>query len=184
MAQVRVFVDDAVLGKLPQVCAKSGKATDSRLRIIHEIGRSPMPSLLWLLVFAGPAGWIALALLLPKGSGEELTIHVPLSDESYARFTAARRRRNLTDAAAVAALSAVALLVASAGIYPGGVLLLVLLAMGGLLARVEAAQRFRSASVGVAFDASRRWVTLQGVHPDFADAYDPETRSHQLADRT
>ena len=183
MAQVKVFVDDAVLGQLPLVCAKGGTATDSRLRIVHEIG-SPVPSLLWLLLLAGPVGWIALALLLPQSSGEQLTIEVPLSDERYERFTAARRRRNLTDAAGVVALCAVGLLIASAGIYPGGVLLLVLVAIGGLLAHVEAVQRFKRASVGVALDGSRRWVTLQRVHPKFADACVAQARSHQLADRT
>lgn len=183
MAQARVFVDDAVLGQLPQICAKGGQATASRLRIVHQVGRSPVPSFLWLLVFAGPVGWVVLALLMLRASGEELTVEVPLSDDRYDTFTAARRRRSLIDLAGFAALCGAGLVVATAGISPVSVVLLLLILVCGLLADVRATDRLKSASVGVVLDGSRRWVTLQRVHPAFANACAAQARSHQLADR-
>ncbi len=38
MAAVMVFVDDAVLGHLPSVCAKDGVSTDDRLTLTQNVG--------------------------------------------------------------------------------------------------------------------------------------------------
>jgi hypothetical protein len=72
MAAVRVFVDDAVLGRFPPVCAKTGMPSDGRLAVTTTVGGSGRVSAPWLilLVLLGPIGWVALAVLavaLPTG---------------------------------------------------------------------------------------------------------------------
>src|SRR4029450_2433849 len=62
MADVRVFVDDAVLGRLPDVCAKSGAPADGWLTVTETVGRSGGIATPWLLLLLilGPLGWLAL----------------------------------------------------------------------------------------------------------------------------
>ena len=49
MALTRVFVDDAVLGRLPQVCAKDAVATTSHLTVDQAVGERGLGAL-WLLL--------------------------------------------------------------------------------------------------------------------------------------
>ena len=179
MAQVKVFVDDAVLGRLPQVCAKDGTATDAQLRVVHHVRQGQPSSLVWLLVFAGPLGWIALAFLLPGGTDERLTVEVPWSDASYDRLTEARRQRNRSAALCLFGATAVFLVIWSRGIGPGDLLLFVVVVAGAIAAQVAADRRFSRFSIGVDLDASRRWVTLRRVHPDFAAACEAQLSSRQ-----
>ena len=53
--------------------------------------------------------------------------------------------------------------------------------LGGAAWYVAADQRLTKASVGVDLDASRRWVTLRRVHPDFAAACRDQVPSHEPA---
>ena len=170
MAEVTVFVDDAVLGRLPQVCSKRGTATGSRLRVVEEVGRSNRLGVLWLLVLAGPLGWVALLFLASRDAGEHLAVEVPLSDEAYDELAAGQRLRRVALVGGVATAVALLLLGAWARLGPLGVVLLVGSALATVVAVLLAERRIGRASVGVSLDASRRWVTLAGVHPAFVAA--------------
>ncbi len=76
MATVSVFVDEAVRGRLPMVCAKTGQPADLLVRTTQSVGG--LPGAAWLLVFLGPPGWGILLLLALFGSGQEsLTARIP-----------------------------------------------------------------------------------------------------------
>ena len=179
MAEVTVFVDDAVLGRLPQVCAKHGTPTGSRLRIVEEVGRSNRLGLLWLLALAGPLGWVVLIVLASRDSGEHLAVEVPLSEAAYDELTAGTRLRLAAVVGGAVAVVALFLLGAWAQLGALGLVLLVGAAVAALVAVLVAERRIGRASVGVSLDASRRWVTLTGVHPAFAAAF-----REQQAERT
>src|SRR5262245_36835692 len=122
MAWLTVFVDDAVCGRLPPVCAKTGRPSDGRLAVSHDDVRGASSvSTAWLLplLLFPPIGWQILLLLAT----------------------------------------------------------LVVCVIGALLAEWRVGQ----ASVAVDLDASRRWVTLRGVAPEFARAVRArQSRSDQL----
>ena len=59
---VRVFVDDAVQGRFPRVCARTGRPSDGWLSIDAVVGRSRSMSttaIVLLILFGGPLGWMA-----------------------------------------------------------------------------------------------------------------------------
>ena len=170
MAEVTVFVDDAVLGLLPRVCSKRGTPTGSRLRTVEEVGRSNRLGVLWLLVLAGPLGWIALLFLASRDAGEHLAVEVPLSDEAYDELAAAERLRRLAVVGGIGAVVALLLLGSWAQLQATGVVLLAGAVVVTLVAVLVAERRIDRASIGVSLDASRRWVTLSGVHPAFVAA--------------
>lgn len=174
-------MDDAVLGRLPAVCIKDGTPAASRLRIIEQVGRPEGLGVLWLLLLLGPIGWVVLAVVWAWPAGERLAIEVPMSDAAYDRFTEARKNRTLAGACSLLGIAFAALvLVGSAFGLIGDVL--VVGTVAGLLAMWWVADgRFRRASVGVALDASRRWVTLRRVHPTFAAACDDKVSSDHAA---
>ena len=166
MASVEVFVDDAVRGRLPHVCAKTGVPADGKLRIRQTGGRVG-PAV--LLVFLGPLGWIALFVISwAAGRFGELNVRLPYSQRAADHESHLRHDRLIAFAVAGFALL-VALLCASrdhetpAGLFAGAA---ILAAVVGAVQHV----RLQRAQVGVRLDASRRWVILTGVHPDFARA--------------
>lgn len=179
MAEVTVFVDDAVTGRLPGVCAKAGVPASGRLRIVQEIGRSNRLGILWLLLLMGPLGWIALLFLASRDAGERLAVEVPYSDSAYEMIVGARRLRN--GALLVGALGAIGLLLLAVWAHLGqaGVLLMLVVAASAIVAAGIAEWRLQRASVEVALDASRRWVTLRGVHPAFVAACQAQTLEHR-----
>jgi hypothetical protein len=167
---VTVFVDDAVRGRLPDICVKDGVPTRGRTRVTEEIGRSNRLGVLWLLVLAGPIGWLALLFLLSRDSGEYLTVELPYSDGAHARLTAAYRLRTVARRVAVfggLGLLAVTLL---AHLQAAGFALIILTVGAGAIAMVVADYRIGRVLVAVRLDASRRWVALRNVHPAFAAA--------------
>jgi hypothetical protein len=170
MAEVTVFVDDAVRGTLPNVCAKDGVTATGRFRVTKEVGRSNRVGVLWLLALVGPLGWLVLVYLLVRDSGERLDVQLPYSDEAYERFAAARRLRSR--ALVVAVVGGLALLFVAAWVHLGaaGGLIAFVVIVASLIVAVAADLRMERALVRVSLDASRRWVTLTGVHPAFADA--------------
>lgn len=170
MAEVTVFVDDADLGRLPQLCAKRGTPTGSRLRTVEEVGRSNRLGVLWLLVLAGPLGWIALLFLTSRDAGEHLAVEVPLSDGAHGELAAGQRLRRVAVVGGVGAVLALWLLGAWAQLGTSGVVLLAGVAVATLVVVFIAERRIDRASIGVSLDASRRWVTLAGVHPVFVAA--------------
>jgi len=171
MAEVAVFVDDAVRGRLPDICTKDGVPARGRLRVVEEIGRPHRIGILWLLLFLGPVGWIVLLVLASRNSGERLAVVLPYSDAAYERFSRARTRRNL--ALAVGAIGGVGLVLVTAWaqLGPAGYVLAAGVVGAASVALMIAEYRLGAASVGVRLDASRRWVTLQSVHPAFARSY-------------
>lgn len=181
MAEATVFVDDAVLGRLPQVCAKRGTSTGSHLRIVEEVGRSNRLGILWLLALAGPLGWLVLLVLGSRDSGEHLAVEVPLSDGAYAELVAARRLRNWALVCGLALTVVLILLTGWAQLGTSGLVLAGATGLATVVVAFVAEVRIGRASVGVALDASRRWVTLDGVHPAFAAAC-RERHAHQVAD--
>ena len=154
-----MFVDDAVLGLLPPVCTKKGTPTGSRLRVVEEVGRSNRLGILWLLVLAGPLGWLVLLALASRDTGERLAVELPLSDAAYAELGAAR-----------------SLLTGWAQLGTAGLVLVIGAGLATVVGTMVGEWRLGRASVGVSLDASRRWVTLDGVHPGFAGA----CREHRL----
>ena len=175
MTSVSVFVDDAVCGRLPGTCAKTGAAADGMVRI-EQVRGGIGPG--WLLVFLGPVGWIVLVVLAATSRPELLTVRVPMSAAAAAREPHLRRQRLV---AAVACL----------GLVFGAVLQLdpVPVAAWHVAAAVAAvvAIAFHATSVwtrvGVDLDASRRWVTLSRVHPAFAAAVRARRTDQEHSDR-
>lgn len=178
MTAATVFVDDAVLGRLPDVCVKTGVPADGTLEVRQEIGAGTRLGVLWLLALAGPIGWLVLVGLwfALRDRGEVLTVRLPLSERAHEQRQAARRREVL---ALVALGVMLAVLMASLVLPVSGPVgstaqarMLALCVLGlAVTAAVAAwrASRLRVRwSVAVTLDASRRWVTLNGVHERFA----------------
>jgi hypothetical protein len=178
MAQATVFVDDAVLGDLPPVCAKTGEPTTDQLRVRSAIGDRAGFGIAWLLLLAGPLGWLGLVVMAIARSGrtEEIVVRIPMHETAYQRLRATRRLENvglalvlltfpvllLTLTIGNPTLQRFAVLAAAAGFVLGVVLLV-----------VSSVQQ-RAAKVRVDLDASRRWVHLGDVHPAFAAACEAE----------
>ena len=171
-----VFVDDAVRGTLPDVCAKDGVPTHDRIVVRDELGDRAGLGVAWLLLLFGPLGWLGLLLIaFSRGArGEVLTVQVPMSEPAYARLKAARRmqRVGLTVAVAAFVIGFLTLASANLGELEGRFVSLALLAAlaGGVLSVIVGEARIRAGSVQVDLDASRRWVTLSRVHPAFVAA--------------
>ena len=180
VASVTVFVDDAVRGTLPEVCARDGVPTTDQLRRVEPVGddRSGF-GVAWLLLLAGPLGWLGLLVIAASRSGrvEELRVTLPMSEAAYQRMRTARRLRDRATLALMASgVAGLLLLMAQSGpLTRFGALVALGLAAAALVAVVIGAGRFRRERIGVRLDASRRWVTLSGVHPTFAAACDAHT---------
>lgn len=171
-----MFVDDAVRGTLPGICAKDGVATTSGMTIRSELGDRAGMGVAWLLLLAGPIGWFALLLISMSRGGrrEVLTVQVPLSEPAYQRLRAARRKQHVWIAVTVLSVVAVIMsLVTSADpslLVRTGFLLGAALAIIGVIGLIANEARLRRARIVVDLDASRRWVTLSDVHPAFVAA--------------
>jgi hypothetical protein len=163
MATVEVFVDDAVRGRLPRVCAKTGLSSDGKLRIEQQMGGLGFA---WLLIFLGPVGWIVLLFCSWSGSGSGvLTVRLPYSDAAVDHEWRLRRIR--FRAAALALLGfglALAIQSEPATAVVGTA------TVGLALVSLVAHARLLTVRIGVRLDASHRWVTLTHVHPDFVRA--------------
>jgi hypothetical protein len=173
MAQVTVFVDDAVLGRLPPVCVKDGVRTTDRLTFAQDVSGPTGLGVAWLLVLAGPLGWIGLFVIsaIRSGDGSMLTVTVPFSETAYRRGTQAKRAR--LQAALVCAGTAIAGLLALLLKSTDGRLLalgLAVVAGGALIKVIMQSVRLSRLAVRLSLDASRRWVTLSGVHPNFVES--------------
>lgn len=168
MASAMVFVDDAVLGRLPAVCAKSGVDTPDHLIMTVPGGGNEGLGIAWLLVLAGPIGWLGLIALQLTRRAETLTVRVPYCDATYDTLRRARRtRRNVGIVMVLAFL--LALLVAIPATFGArAAAALGATCVGMLIMYITETVRIRRASVGVALDGSRRWVTLSRVSEFFA----------------
>jgi len=164
MAAATVFVDDAIRGDLPPICARTGEPADLLVRIRQPVGGG-IPWYVWMLFLLGPLGvgaFVLMALFAP--GAEYLTVRVPRTEASFARERrlALWRLMYLGAGLAVPFLGVLELhtfpalwLAAGAGC---------LLAAGGLTCVLW----YQSIAIGI--DVTRRWVTLSNVHPAFAEA--------------
>jgi len=172
MASVTVFVDDAVLGALPRICVIDGVDTDDQLTLTQSLGTRTGLGVAWLLVLAGPLGWIGLLVIAALRRGDEyLTVTLPFSEDAYLRRRRAQRSRACALGATAATLFGA--FVAAVQHTSGYHVVEVALAVAGCVAlwRVLVEDlRLRRASVRLSLDASRRWLTLAGVHDAFAAA--------------
>lgn len=165
MASIRVFVDDAIKGDLPQVCVHSGIPADVSVQVVAPVGA---PSdWRWLLLLFGPIGWVIFFVTGP--SRETLIVQLPFASTVVEE----RRRHAVTRFAAGVA----ALILFLAGFLTAtywwftwlSSLVLVIVA-------VQAHLKVARLEVGVGLDASRRWVTLTGVHENFVAALPAQMR--------
>ncbi|HEV2069387.1 MAG TPA: hypothetical protein VGR26_06305 [Acidimicrobiales bacterium] len=157
MAAVTIFVDKVVRGDLPMVCAKTGTPAVGKAKVTST---TRSPGLAWLLVFFGPPGWLALAVILWIG-GERLGGRVPMSQDAFDRVQ--WRTRAAWIAAAASLVSVVLAFVLTLPIFAW-------LGMAAMVAAFGFGIGANFATVGIDLDASRRWVTLSGVHRDFVTA--------------
>ena len=164
MAAVSVFVDDAIRGDLPLVCAKTGEPADLVIRMRQPVGGG-IPFWAWFLLFLGPLGILALVLAAILAPGAEyLTVRIPETEASFQRERQVERWRLVALGAGV--------VFPFLGILGVGMFPLVWLAFG--LACFLAAGALTVAlwrqSIGVSIDVTRRWVTFTNVHPNFVEA--------------
>jgi MFS family permease len=164
MAAVTVFVDDAIRGDLPMVCAKTGQPADLRVRVRQPVGGG-IPGWVWFLFFLGPLGFfgLLLAALLAPGT-EYLTVRIPESEASFQRERQLERWRLAALGAGVAFPFLAAF---GVGMFPQ---LWLLLTVGGFTAAAGLTWVLWRQSVSVSIDVTRRWVTLTNVHASFAEA--------------
>jgi len=182
LANVTVFVDDAVLGKLPDVCVIDGIATADKLTFRQQVSGSAGLGVAWLLILAGPLGWLGLAVIaLFRQSAEYLTVTLPYSENVQLRRVRAERARLKATVVMLAAflLAIVAVVQESSG-FDLVALGLAAFGVGALISLVMHATRIHHLSVQLRLDASRRWVTLHGVDPEFALAVERRASSVEI----
>ena len=161
MSSVTVFVDDAVQGHLPYVCAKTGEPADGLQRV--EQGQGPGPGV-FLLLFLGPIGWIVLIAL--SGRTSFLTVRLPVSDAALSFDRGLRRVRMIALLVALGAGVSAVFVRAEPMLMPP----LAVVAGVAVVVAIIYAIRVSLNTVGIELDASGRWVTLRRVHPNFARA--------------
>ena len=184
MHAVTVFVDEAVLGELPPVCVINGTPTDDRLTLTQDVGNETGLGVAWLLILAGPLGWLGLLIIASMQRGERLTVTLPYSEDAHTRLRRARRAR--TQAMLVMGAGVVtAFLAWQHGSTDSGLLALALavVAVVALIKVIIESVHVSRATVRLSLDASRRWLTLIGVHGNFVDAVDRDAYSRRGAVR-
>ncbi|HWI04661.1 MAG TPA: hypothetical protein VNT52_12695 [Acidimicrobiales bacterium] len=172
MAAVSVFVDDAIRGDLPLVCAKTGEPADLKARTRHAVGGG-FPLVLWFLLFLGPLGIVVLvvaALFTPRP--EYLTVRIPETEESFSRERQMERWRLVALGAGVV----LPLLgIVGVGMFP---LMWVGAGLGCWMVAGALTWMLWRQSIGVSIDVSRRWVTFSGVHPAFVEAVERQEAAY------
>jgi hypothetical protein len=182
VGDVTVFVDDAVLGRLPPVCVKDGVVTDDRLTFSQDVSGGSGLGVAWLLLLAGPLGWVGLIVVSAfRGGGAMLSVTVPFSEAAYIRMKRAKGTRLQAElilvGAAVGAVLAVFLRTTDGRLLAVG---LAVIAVGALLKVIVATVQLHRLTVRLSLDASRRWVTLSGVHPNFVDAVEHDRHDSDI----
>ena len=169
MAEVTVFVDDVVLGRLPQLCIKEGIPTRDHLTV-RDASSGPGFGATWLLVLLGPPGWIIL-LVLSLAAGGGVTGRLPFSEFAYRRLVVAQRMQTVWIVATiVVGLLALLGLAIDTSASLAAAIALGAATVGAAVKLGFQTREVRRAEVHLVLDASRRWVTIRGVHPDFAAA--------------
>jgi hypothetical protein len=181
MAATRVFVDDAVLGRLPAVCAKTGVATSDHLIMTVPVGTSEGLGIAWLLILAGPIGWLGLFIYATFRRVETLTVQLPYCETAYAELTAARRTRRNSGLSSII-LFVVALVATIPSTFAARAIAaaLAVIALGLLVTYIIETLHLRRLAVRVDLDGSRRWVTLSNVNDAFAEAVRQSLADHYV----
>jgi hypothetical protein len=164
MTSVEVFVDDAVRGRLPYVCAKTGVPAEGKLTVEHSTGGIGFA---WLLIFLGPFGWLLLlGIVIGAARLDRFTVRLPYSERAVEYESLLRRARLAAGVATVGFA-----LLATIAQWPTGLRVAFALAafVFGAVAIVMQVRLWR-AQVAVHLDASRRWVRRSRVHPNFVRA--------------
>jgi hypothetical protein len=172
MAETMVFVDDVVLGTLPPICVKTGTPTTDRLVVRHEVWTTSGLGIAWLLLLAGPLGWLGLFVFsLTRRPEGTLRVELPFSEAAHQELRRLRRMRVVAALAVVgfAGLAVVGLVLAT---FDGTVLgsAAAAAALFCVIRWILAVRQGGRAAVDIDLDASRRWVTLGRVHPNFVEA--------------
>lgn len=171
MAQVTVFVDDAVLGRLPMVCVRTGEPADGLHRVHRGIGG--LSGWAFLLIFLGPVGWIVLVALSVSSRSRDLLVRLPYTQSALDAERRAFQAAMVAFATAVLAGMGTAWLGASRAESQVRSVLFVALAVVAVIAvaaTLAVAIGYTAGRPAIELDASGRWVTLYRVHPAFADA--------------
>ena len=191
MAKTTVFVDDAVRGRLPAVCAKEGVPTRDQLRVREPVGNRAGLGIAWLLILAGPLGWLGLLVISVSRGGrvEQLQVTLPLSEAVYRRLQAARRLENVGLALLLGGIVVGVVAIAGAGFASSplgsfAVLAVLVAIVAGVVTIFAGRARQQRERVDIELDASHRWVRLGRVHPAFAAACDAQEHARTAADRT
>lgn len=167
MGSVRIFVDDAVEGRLPPVCVLTGAQADSYRALTRRMGG--VGAWTALLILIGPIGWVLIALMgIVSGRSEYLTVLLPYEDEAWNRMERDRRVRFIAGLGAFAA-GALALTRWTPWLW-------IAILAGALAMGLVTHARLARMEVSVDLDASRRWATLSGVNEAFAGAVDDLSR--------
>ena len=164
MAAVSAFADDAILGNLPLVCAKTGEPADFMVGMRRRVGGG-IPVWVWFLLFLGPVGVVALLLAACFAPAEEyLTVRIPETEASFQRERQMERWRRAALAGGV--------VLPFLGVFGVGMFPLLWLAAGAafFLAAGALTLMLWRQSVRVSIDVTRRWVTFTRVHAAFAEA--------------
>jgi len=178
-----VFVDDGVLGNLPEVCVVDGIPTTDKLTFRQQVGGNAGLGVAWLLILAGPLGWLGIAAIaLFRRGPDYLTVTVPYSEDVQRRRVRAERARlNAMVVMVVALVLAFVAFVQQSSGYDLLALGLAAIGIGALVRVVMCATRVHHLSVRLTLDASRRWLTLGGVNAAFALAV--EQRSSRTVEQ-
>ena len=167
MTRATVFVDDWVQGTLPRICSVTGAPTADQIRIRTSVDR---PSPLWLvLIIFGPIAWIALLVVHARTNASRLVGVLPMSDGAY---LARRHKKRL---AWVVLLATYVIFGAIVTRWVGITLIALTLLTGAIAYWVWT----RLERPMVSLDASRRWVILDGIHPNLATAIEEQQRTRQ-----
>ncbi|MGN6693961.1 MAG: hypothetical protein ACTHN0_07265 [Aquihabitans sp.] len=170
MAATTVFVDDAVRGNLPQVCARTGAPTAKRLTIHQDLTGGLGAA--WVLLFFGPLGWLVLALVALSRRRSTLTVRIPYAEAELGAYVRTARRSfhlGIATAVLVAACFGAAFGLSLSDPTPVVLVGLGVFVVGGLAVFVNGLLA-RRMLVGIDLDASGRWVRLTHIHPAFAAA--------------
>jgi hypothetical protein len=172
VATVTIFVDDAVLGRLAPVCVKDGVWTDDRLTFTQDVGGRTGLGVAWLLLLAGPLGWIGLFVIAAtRQNNELLTVTLPYCEAAHLRMRRTQRARSqamlVLMGALVAAFVSLLFRTTDSRLLALGLATVV---AGALIRVIVESVRINKATVRLSLDASRRWVTLSGVHANFEEA--------------
>jgi hypothetical protein len=181
MAATRVFVDDAVLGRLPALCAKTGVATSDHLVMTVPVGTSEGLGIAWLLILGGPIGWLGLFMYATFRRVETLTVQLPYSDNAYSELAGLRRTRRNAGLSSIL-LFAVALVSTISSTFAARAIAaaLAVIALGFLITYIVETFQIRRLAVRVHLDGSRRWVTLSNINDAFAQAVRQSQADHEV----